>query len=123
VLDEPRCQRTGDDPPDPGVLRRVRLEQQARRPPRFLLGEVAQPGAGPGAERLVITKRGLNLGEARHRPDPVALQVDDGPGVPQLLVDRIRETEELLIERVDVQHGRLGHRPHLPGRAAVPAMI
>ena len=90
--------------------------------PRFLLGKVAQPGAGPGAERLVITEHGLDLGEARHRPDPVALQVDDGAGVPQLPVGSVRGTEELLIERVDVQHGRLGHRLRLPGLAAVPVM-
>jgi polyisoprenoid-binding protein YceI len=47
---------------------------------------------------------------------------DDGAGLPQPLVDRVRGTQELLIERVDVQHGRLGHRLRLHVRAAVPAM-
>ncbi len=70
----------------------------------------------------MVAQRSLHFGEARHCPDAVAPEVDDRPGLPQLLMEGIWIAEETLVERVDIQNGNLGHAAHGPIGSQVLAM-
>jgi hypothetical protein len=67
--------------PGHGVVRRIGLEQQTRRPPGLFLVEVGQSCAATGAECLVVGQRGIHLRVPSHGPNPVALEVNHGAGL------------------------------------------
>jgi hypothetical protein len=113
TTERPRRHRPGRRPAGPGVVGRIGLQQEARRPPRRLLAEVADADAGRRAERLVVAHRRVDLGEACHRPDSLRLEEDDGAGLSQLLVMRVTIAQEVLGEGVEVENRSFTHRgPH-----------
>lgn len=70
------------------VVRRVRLEQQARWSPGLLVTEVAQSDTRGGLERLPVGEGGVHLLVTTHAEHAETVEADDGPGLAEFLLER-----------------------------------
>src|SRR5947209_9353123 len=90
------------------MRRRVGLQNKALRPPRLLLGEIAQTHAAAGAERLGIVQYLMHLLVSRHAIDAPFVEIDDGARLAELLMGRKRIGEELDSERIEIEMRNTG---------------
>ena len=100
-----------------GMRRRVGLEDQARRPPRLLLLEIAQANAAAGAEGERIVEHRINFGVAGDAIDVPLVEIHHRARLAQRLLLRIGIGEVVQRERIDTQMrntravlGRRGNR-------------
>src|SRR5262249_23776182 len=98
-----------------GMQRRMGLQDEARRAPRFAAPEVVDADAGGGAEGLPIAQARLHLGMARARPQAVALEPDHRAGIAQFLVKWIGLGEEIVGEGIDRGDRKRGRHRHARG--------
>ena len=80
----------------PRMGRRVGLENQARRPPRFLLGKIAQAHAAAGTERQGIVEHSMNFRVARDRIYVPFVEMHHRARLAQRLVGGVRVLEEFV---------------------------
>jgi hypothetical protein len=85
------------------VHRRIGLQYEAGRSPRFLLGKIAQTNAAPGAKRQGIVEDGMNLRVPRYAENVPFIEINDRSGFPQPLLIWIRVFEEVDRKRIDVE--------------------
>src|SRR3954453_23744427 len=96
------------------MRRRVGLQNKTWRPPRLLLGEVAQANATAGAESHGIVQHGMHLLIPGHAIDAPFVEIDDGAGFAQLLMRWKRIGEELGRERIEVEMRNAGRDAMFP---------
>ena len=82
------------------MKRRIRLEDDARRPPRRFLAEIAQAHARPRAIGLPVGQGVAHLLMPGHRPDAVFLEPYRGPSLAQGFVVRIGIAEKVMRKRI-----------------------
>src|SRR5882724_3341256 len=90
------------------MRRRIGLEDEARRPPRFFPGEIAQADPATGTERRGVVQHGMHLGMARHAIDLPFVEIDQWARFAQLLLGRMEIVEERDRKRIDIQMGDAG---------------
>ncbi|MEH2477717.1 hypothetical protein V1282_001074 [Nitrobacteraceae bacterium AZCC 2146] len=89
----------------PCMRRRIGLEDEARRPPRLFLGEIAQAHTAAGTEGLGIVEHRSDFGIARHRIDIPFVEMHHRPRLAQHFIGRMRILEKRDRERIDVEAG------------------
>ena len=103
LLQRGRRQHVAQHRAGAGMRRRIGLEDDARRPPRLLLGEIAQADAAAGAEGGGVVQHRMHLGIARHAVDVPGVEIDQRAGLAHPLLGRMQIVEEFDRERIDIQ--------------------
>ena len=103
LLHDRRRQHLAQHRAGPRVLRRIGLENDALRTPRFFPGKIAQSDAAAGAEGGGIVEDGVNLGVAGNAVDRPFVEMDQRPRVAHPRMVRIGIVEKFDRERIDVE--------------------